>query len=89
MIKTLIVDDEQHCINRLSDLLLAGHADGIQLLPPAYSVKEGLRAITESQPDLIFLDVQLHDRTGFDLLRECGKMEVHPLVGWAASDDSV
>jgi 4-diphosphocytidyl-2-C-methyl-D-erythritol kinase len=23
------------------------------------------------------------------VVRECGKMEVHPLVGWASSDDSV
>jgi two-component system LytT family response regulator len=40
----------------------------------ASSVKEGIKAIKELQPDLIFLDVQIHDRTGFDLLRECGNV---------------
>jgi len=30
--------------------------------------------IREHQPDLVFLDVQIHDRTGFDLLRECGSI---------------
>ncbi len=72
MIKAIIVDDEQHCTDRLTSLLLNHHAATIHLLPAASSVKEGIRAIKEYQPDLIFLDVQINDRTGFDLLRECG-----------------
>ena len=72
MIKAIIVDDEQHCIDRLANLLQQYHANNIQLLASVSSVKEGIKAIKELQPDLIFLDVQIHDRTGFDLLRECG-----------------
>ncbi|MEO5892389.1 MAG: LytTR family DNA-binding domain-containing protein [Ferruginibacter sp.] len=74
MVKAIIIDDEQHCIDRLTNLLMNHHADTIQLLAPALSVKEGIKAIRENQPGLIFLDVQIHDRTGFDLLRECGKI---------------
>ncbi len=73
MIKAIIVDDEQHCIDRLSNLL-QHHASTIQLLASVTSVKEGIKAIKEHQPELIFLDVQIHDRTGFDLLRECGNI---------------
>jgi len=40
----------------------------------APSLKEGIKMIREHQPDLVFLDVQIHDRTGFDLLRECGSI---------------
>lgn len=72
MIKAIIVDDEQHCIDRLTNLLVQYHAGKVQLLAAASSVKEGIKAIKEYQPDLVFLDVQVHDRTGFDLLRECG-----------------
>jgi two-component system, LytTR family, response regulator len=72
MIKAIIVDDEQHCIDRLSNLLQQYHTGTVQLLAAASSVKEGIKTIKEHQPDLIFLDVQIHDRTGFDLLRECG-----------------
>ena len=72
MIKALIVDDEQHCIDRIKTLLTNHHADTIELLLPAKSVKEAIKSIKENQPGLIFLDVQIHDRTGFDLLRECG-----------------
>ncbi|MBL0356473.1 MAG: response regulator transcription factor [Chitinophagaceae bacterium] len=72
MIKAIIVDDEQHCIDRLTNLLQQYHSGTVQLLASASSVKEGIKVIREHQPDLIFLDVQIHDRTGFDLLRECG-----------------
>jgi two-component system, LytTR family, response regulator len=72
MIKAIIIDDEQHCISRLTGLLSGFHKDTIQLLNPASSVKDGIKAIKEFLPDLIFLDVQINDRSGFDLLRECG-----------------
>jgi two-component system, LytTR family, response regulator len=74
MIKAIIIDDEQHCIDRITGMLERDYANAIRLLPPAGSVKEGIKAIKEHQPDLIFLDVQIQDRTGFDLLRECGKI---------------
>lgn len=72
MAKAIIVDDEQHCIERLANLLEKNHSNSIHLLASVMSVKEGIKAIKAYQPDLIFLDVQIHDRTGFDLLRECG-----------------
>jgi len=72
MIKAIIIDDEQHCIDRLSSLLFTNHVNEIQLLASVQSVKEGIKAIQIFQPSLVFLDIQIHDRTGFDLLRECG-----------------
>jgi two-component system, LytTR family, response regulator len=72
MMKAIIVDDEQHCVDRLTNLLQHHHAGAVQPVAAAASVKEGLKLIKEHQPDLIFLDIQIHDRTGFDLLRECG-----------------
>ncbi|MFT3682365.1 MAG: LytTR family DNA-binding domain-containing protein [Ferruginibacter sp.] len=75
MIKAIIVDDEQHCIDRLNNLLTLHHANEINVAVTVLTVKEGIKAIKEHQPDLVFLDVQVYDRTGFDLLRECGKIE--------------
>ena len=70
MINALIIDDEQHCIDRLANLLKQHHSD-VMLVSTAASVKEGLQAIELCQPQLLFLDVQLKDGTGFDLLRQC------------------
>jgi two-component system, LytTR family, response regulator len=72
MIKAIVIDDEQHCIDRITGIIERNYADSIRLLEAQLSVKEGIKAIKEHRPDLIFLDVQIQDRTGFDLLRECG-----------------
>ena len=72
MIKAIIVDDEQHCIDRIEKLLKENHSDAIEIAGSFKTVKEGIKAIQTLEPELLFLDVQIHDRTGFDLLRECG-----------------
>jgi two-component system LytT family response regulator len=75
MIKTIIVDDEQHCIDRLKDLLQTGYANSVDLAGSFRSVAEGYKAMNEIRPELIFLDVQIHEKTGFDLLREIGRTD--------------
>lgn len=72
MIKAIIVDDEQHCIDRIEKLLKDNHSDTIEIAGSFNTVKDGIKAIQALHPGLLFLDVQIHDRTGFDLLRECG-----------------
>ncbi len=68
MIKAIIVDDEQHCIDRLRVLLENNFSTTIQLIGEASSVTIAQELIIKQAPDLIFLDVQIHDKTGFDLL---------------------
>ncbi len=74
MIKAIIIDDEQHCIDRLKDLLEKDYANSVQLLGAFDSVPNGYNAIKQLSPQLVFLDVQIHEKTGFDLLREVGNI---------------
>lgn len=67
MIRAVIVDDEQHCIDHLTRLLKK-HSGEIELAGHFMNVNDGIKAIKSLQPDLVFLDVQIHDETGFDLL---------------------
>ena len=69
MVKAVIIDDEQHCIDRLKSLLIANHSATVQIIGSSQSVEEGIKQVETLQPDLIILDVQLNDKTGFDLLR--------------------
>lgn len=66
-IKTIIIDDEPHCADRLKRLLLQNEV--VSLVAMASTVEEGVEVVNRLRPDLIFLDVQLGDRTGFDLLQ--------------------
>ncbi|HVZ97260.1 MAG TPA: LytTR family DNA-binding domain-containing protein [Chitinophagaceae bacterium] len=69
MTKVVIIDDELHCINRLHKLLMPAYGNMLTICGTAQTIEEAARLITIEQPDLVFLDVQIHDKTGFDLLR--------------------
>ncbi|HUX85079.1 MAG TPA: LytTR family DNA-binding domain-containing protein [Chitinophagaceae bacterium] len=68
MFRALLIDDEQHCLDRLSGLLETHCRDSIGVCGQSASVEEACRAIASLHPDLVFLDVQIQDQTGFDLL---------------------
>ncbi|WP_026750557.1 LytTR family DNA-binding domain-containing protein [Sediminibacterium sp. C3] len=74
MIKVIIVDDEQHCIDRLKSLFLTKFAEKLKLVGIASSVLSAYDLIVQEMPDLIFLDVQLNELTGFDLLSKFDKL---------------
>lgn len=75
MITAIIIDDEQHCIDRLSRLLQQNFASTIQLARACHDVEEGLSVIPKIAPDVIFLDVQLRNKTGFELLQQLGRAD--------------
>lgn len=66
--KAIIVDDEPAVRNTISALLKESFRD-IFVCAQAGSIQEGFDAVTEHQPDLLFLDVELPDGLGFDLLK--------------------
>lgn len=70
MTRAIIIDDEQHCIDRLSKLLKENVAGELQILDYFKTVEDGISGIQKLQPDLVFLDVQINDKTGFDLLQQ-------------------
>tara|TARA_R110000868_G_scaffold251442_2_gene508238 strand:+ start:79 stop:825 length:747 start_codon:yes stop_codon:yes gene_type:complete len=67
MLKALIVDDEQHCIDRLERLLESSTHD-IRIIAYCKTIDEAKKEIAKIAPDILFLDVQLGNETGFDLL---------------------
>ena len=67
-IKSIIIDDERLARNELKKLVLA-HPE-IEIIEEASNVEEGLEKIELLNPDLIFLDIQMPGKTGFDLLTE-------------------
>lgn len=68
-LKAIIIDDEKFAVEVL-EMLLQEYASQIQVIDKAYSQKEGLAAIIKHKPDVVFLDVEMPDGTGFDLLTQ-------------------
>lgn len=68
-IRTVIVDNERAVRKNLS-LLLKEYSSEIELLGEADGVTSSLQLILEKAPELVFLDVEMDDGTGFDLIRK-------------------
>lgn len=67
MTRTVLIDDETHCLDDL-ELLLSRYNGSITIVGKARSVDEGIALVREKNPDLVFLDIQIGDKTGFDFL---------------------
>jgi two-component system LytT family response regulator len=75
-VRALIVDDEELGRRMLRSLLSAD--DDVLVVGEAASAAEARRQITEQQPDLIFMDIEMPGGNGIELLQELG--EPHPYV---------
>ena len=71
MIKAAIIDDEIQSIDVLNRMLSALHCD-IEVVAVAHNVKDGIALLNKHEIDLLFLDIEMPDGTGFDLLDALG-----------------
>src|ERR1700712_3059716 len=68
MHKALIIDDERLARNELKKLLQ--DFPEVEVIGEAANANEGIEKIESLSPDLIFLDIQMPGKTGFDMLTE-------------------
>ena len=73
-ITTFIIDDEFQSRNFLHKMLQQ-YLPELEVAGEASSVKDGLKGIIECKPEIVFLDIQLQDSTGFDLLKQLPKID--------------
>ncbi len=71
MIRAVIIDDESLARNELKKLLQ--EFPEIEVIAEAANANEGIEKIDSLNPDLIFLDIQMPGKTGFDMLAELDK----------------
>lgn len=82
--KALIIEDEPLARKELR-FLLEAHPE-ITVVGEAVSPKEAARMISELQPELLFLDVNLRGGTGFDLLESCSEGNIQVIFTTAHPD---
>jgi len=68
MIRAVIIDDERLARNELKKLLQ--DFPEIEVIAEAANAAEGIEKVDSLNPDLIFLDIQMPGKTGFDMLAE-------------------
>ncbi|GAB3989245.1 LytTR family DNA-binding domain-containing protein [Spirosoma daeguense] len=74
MLKAIIIDDEAHCRETLS-MQLAKYCPQLQVTAECRSAADGLKAIAEYEPDVLFLDVEMPVMNGFEMLEQLPKVD--------------
>src|SRR5437660_12434604 len=70
--KAIIIDDERLARTELRKLLQ--EFPEVEIVDEACNAEEGLQKIENHNPDLIFLDIQMPGKTGFDMLAELDRV---------------
>jgi len=84
-IRAIIADDEPLARRGIRQLL-GPHSD-IVVVAEARNGRETVRALREVKPDLLFLDVQMPDLDGFEVLREMGAKQMPAVIFVTAYDE--
>ncbi len=66
--RAIIVDDEPQSHLALRELLSQSHPE-VEIIASGNSVKQGCQLIQQHAPDILFLDIEMPDGLGFDVLK--------------------
>lgn len=88
MIKTVLIDDETDSIRVLGKLLQTACPD-VKILGSATGVKSGIQLIQETNPDLLFLDIEITQGNAFDLLNQLPTVDFQVIFVTAFSNYAI
>jgi two-component system LytT family response regulator len=72
--KAVIIDDERHNVENLTQLLTT-YCPQVLVCETAMNADDGKISILKHQADIVFLDIQMPDKNGFDLLRDLSQYD--------------
>ncbi len=84
MIKAILIDDIPQALELLRNDL-ATHCPDIEIIGTAGSVVESAKLLRKANPDVVFLDIELQDGSGFDILEILGDISFK-IIFTTASD---
>lgn len=75
-IRAIIVDDETHCIETLQ-WQLDKYCPTIDVIATANSGLDGIEKIKSLRPQLLFLDIEMPQMNGFEMIKQLGEIDFH------------
>jgi two-component system, LytTR family, response regulator len=83
-LRAVVVDDEPLARQRIRNLL--AEVEDVEVIAECANGREAIQAIEESPPDLLFLDIQMPELDGFDVLQAIGVGHVPVVIFVTAYD---
>lgn len=74
MLKTIVIDDQEFCTEVIKDML-ADENPETEVCAVCHSGKDGMKAISKHRPDLVILDVEMPEMTGFEMLQKIKEVD--------------
>src|SRR5215210_2979776 len=69
MIRCILIDDEQDSLE-VMQMLLATYCPQVKIECTCLSAEQGFAAINQFRPDVVFLDIEMPNMNGFDMLEK-------------------
>jgi len=88
MLKSIIVDDEPKSRENLQ-IVLQDFVSNVTVEALCATVNEAVTAINNTKPDIVFLDIEMQQETGFDLLNKIGEIDFEVIFITAYSDYAI
>lgn len=76
-IKCLIIDDDNEAIKRIRSLL--NKLDDIEIVENSTNTSSNFSQIISSEPDIVFLAIEMRDKDGFEIISEVREMNFFPV----------
>jgi two-component system, LytTR family, response regulator len=89
MIRTIIIDDEYNAREFLEKLITRYFPNKFLVLDKCESVDEAILSIEKYNPELVFLDVQMPNKNGFQLFKELNKVKFEVIFTTAHSEFAI
>ena len=86
--KTIIVEDEENVKISLENKLQQ-NCKNVDIIAWANTVESAISVISKLKPELVLLDIKLHDGTAFDLLQKLGKVDFKIIFTTAYNDYAI
>lgn len=88
MMRAIIIDDEKDCRDTIGNLLKLVSTD-IEIIGEAANVKDGITLVNQNKFDLLFLDIDLPDGTGFNVLENMTNSDFSLVFTTAHNDHAI
>lgn len=89
MIKTVIIDDENSASEFLEKMLQRYFPNKFYVCSLCESIDDAVVAIETYQPDLVFLDIQMPNKNGFELFKEVKEINFEVIFTTAHSEYAI
>ncbi len=89
MINCLLIEDDKFSAVLLETIIVSNFSDQVKVVGICHTIADALVKIEELQPDLVFLDIQMPEKSGFEFIEELKRVNFEIIITTVAPEYAV